>query len=326
MTLTLESPSADMDLVEESENPQTRVEHVMYGTSPGEIDTHAAELIPLDTVVYMALIRECRMKLGAQGILYADDIADRWGHQPGRQALVDRRTNTLRRLASIVDPELRVVTHSELEKAGAVEPLDAAILRGIKANTTKAMRPYTTFQTQVIRSCMNVLNAEPGELMKAGWCVSASHNWQEDIWTYEGGECTFDKSLPSGWKIPTRYVAPGFRMERQDKYDALGRMKMPAAATAPYLLQNDHADRVRVVEHKEDIPGELERLQKGISRVGLEMVRTASAVLLNNPTASDKVHTLNLDCWNWRKEDVTDEALLAEARAELEAALYTLTA
>ncbi len=274
----------------------------------------------------MALIRECRTKLNAQGILYADDNADRWGKEPGRQALVDRRTETLRKLASIVDPELRVVTHSELEAAGAVEPLDRSILDGIKSKTTKAMRPYTTFQTQVIRSCMNIVNAEPGQLMKAGWCINADYIWQEDRWSYHGGECTFDQSLPSGWRIPTQYVAPGFRLARQEKRDVQGAMWLPAPATAPYLLQSDHADRVRIVESMDAIPAELARIKTGISRVGLEMVRAAAAVLLKKEDAAKLVHQLNIDCWHWRKDDIRDEGTLAEVRDMLDSALHNLAA
>ncbi len=160
--------------------------------------------------------------------------------------------------------------------------------------------------------------------MKAGWCISASHDWQEDTWTYEGGECTFDKSLPSGWKIPTRYVAPGFRLERQEKHDAQGALRLPAAATAPYLLQSDHADSVRIVESIDAIPAELARIKKGISRVGLEMVRAASAVLLQQSDAEQLIHDLNLDCWDWRKKDMHDEPELARVRDMLDSALRTL--
>jgi hypothetical protein len=271
----------------------------------------------------MALIRDYRKKMNATGLLYVDDVGDRWAQIHGRQERVDHRTETLRTLAARIDPHLRIVTDRELQTGGYVEDLDpnlAQIIRK-KGEGSKQQREYTVYQTGVIRACQKLLSKNPGTVTKAGWCLDWSYDMQEDRDVYTGGEETFDQSLPTEWNIGSYYVMPGFRMElqRNKKGDTL-----PAAGMAPYLLQKDHADRCRIPQNRDDISAELGRLKPGITAVGLGIVRAASAVLLREDQASAELNHLNTNCWGLRRETVRDERIIEDTRRKLEAALSTL--
>lgn len=306
----------------------TRVTQVIYGTSPGEHEVHAPECLPIDTVIYMALIAAYRKSIDAAGLLYIDTKADRWGGSPDRQELVKRRTAALERLADRIDPGLRVVRHEELEQAGHWQDLPSEIARTLRQSMKgkpKQVIRYTEYQTQVIRACQLLLHASPGTLCKAGWVAASKYIWTEDRQEFTGGEQEFDRSLPADWGIHSHYVMPGFRMKRQQVYKGgTGRELMPAPVAAPYLLQKDHDDRCLLIESSDCIPAELAKINLGITRVGLELVKTVSALLLQETDAQKQMFLLNRDCWDWRSQQVTAHSSVDDARQHLDAALRTL--
>ncbi len=300
------------------------IRHVMTGTSPGEIDLHHPEKIPVCSVLYFKLISDFRKMLGANGLLYMDTLHNRWGERLGRNQQVENRTSMLSRVAHRVDPGMKIVTHADLEKAGLAKPLDLALARDVRKKANHAQREYSVFQTEVVRDCIALLEAQPGTFAKAGWGFKRTgQDLEKDRNILEGGEETFDKLLPAEWRVRPYHVMPGFGLTKKASSGMGKGAHVPdqAPAAAPYLYQEGKDDRCCVPVTAADIDVELGRIRPGITKVGYEILLVVAKIIRGDADASREARRLNATAWDMRVETVTDMPTILDVRDQMEDAM-----